>query len=228
MKIILIALLTSLPIWAQSTKKIVEQLDEINKPSSKVICAEDSNELYDPSEALKDINAGKLTFLGRALFPGNDKNLTCVYKSDTAYILYNNCLSSKKECAATDIEVISFNGDIASFYVQNANATIPVSKTLRSDYSMTWRVSVTATPSVSNKLTVEDLKKFKEKHDAVSGGCSIGSTFKAADLSSEAFCLGGVKNPTWNSAAEKFWKEPGEEWYKTQQYLRKVVLETKF
>ncbi|MBA2403763.1 MAG: hypothetical protein H0V66_03245, partial [Bdellovibrionales bacterium] len=68
MKIILIAMLSSLTLWAQSPE----------------LCEQ---ELYSPHQALKDINTGKLTFMGRQIFPGSGQNYTCVYKSQTAYIL---------------------------------------------------------------------------------------------------------------------------------------------
>jgi hypothetical protein len=75
--------------------------------------------------------------MGRQIFPGSGQNYTCVYKSETAYILYNNCMGNKKESSALDLEVISFNGDIASYFIQNADATVSVSDTARANYSMT-------------------------------------------------------------------------------------------
>lgn len=208
MKTLILALVTSLPLWA--------------------LTPDNGAELLNPTEALIDINSGKLVFMGREIFPGSGQNYTCVYRSETAYILYNNCMASKKESAATDIEVISFKGDIASFYVLNGKLTTPVSTITRAEYDMSWRISVTGSPAVTDKLTVADLKKHKEIHTEVSGGCSIGSTFKAQDMTSKAFCFGGVKNPTWIEAGEQFWKEPTEDWYTTLKYLRKVVVGTKF
>lgn len=228
MKTLFFAMLISQPLWAQSPQKAVKQLEEINRPASEVLCAEKDKELYSPLDALKDINSGKLTFLGREIFPGSGQNYTCVYKSETAYILYNNCMGNKKESSATDLEVISFTGDIVSFFIQNKDATVAVSATLRPDYDMTWRVSVAPSEAVSDKLTVADLKKYKEKNGINNGGCSIGSTFKAQDLNSKPFCYGGVDNPNWKTIGEKFWKEPTEDWYQTQKYLRKVVEGTKF
>jgi hypothetical protein len=215
MKILLIVsilTLISLPVWSGARK----------------ISAENQSELLTPEEALQDINQGKLIFMGRQIFPGSGQNYTCVYRSETAYILYNNCMANKKESQATDIEVLSFNGDIASFYILNKDSIAPISSGLRSGYDMSWRVSATESPAISAKLTVEDLKKHKEKHSEVSGGCSIGSTFKAQDMTSKAFCLGGVKSPQWMLAAEMFWLEPTESWYETLKYLRTVVVGTKF
>jgi hypothetical protein len=93
---------------------------------------------------------------------------------------------------------------------------------------MTWRVSVAPSEAISDKLSIADVKKYKEKYTALTGGCSIGSTFKAKDMNSKPFCYGGVKNPAWMTEGETFWKDPGQDWYKTQKYLRKVVEGTKF
>lgn len=214
-----------------SAKSLVKQVEHINYSQSADQCETTSsgeeNQAYSPVEALKDIQAGKLTFLGRDLFPGSDQNKTCVYKSDTAYILYNNCMANKKESPATDIEVISFKGGITSFYVQNKQAGIPVSTMTRASYDMTWRISLTPTPP-AGPMNIQELKKFKEKYDATDGGCFIGSTFKAQDMSSQVQCYGGVKSPEWVEAAEKLWQEPGDDWYNAKKYLRKVVEATKF
>jgi hypothetical protein len=217
-------------LGAVTPKDVVKQAQKLDEAKPQVECAsvvEDSTPLYTPLDALKDIHSGKLVFLGRDLFPGSDQNRTCVYKSETAYILYNNCMGNKKESPATDIEVISFKGGIESFYILNKDSKIPVSTMDRANYDMSWKVSVTPTPAVGN-LSLAELKKFKEKYDPTSGGCFIGTTFKAQDMSSTAYCFHGSNDPKWIEAGEKFWKEPGEEWKKTKQYLRKVVEQTKF
>lgn len=228
MKYLLLVLLVSLPLMAQTPGKSIKQLEEINSNNSTVACAENEEGHYSPQQALKNINSGKLTFLGRDIFPGSGQNYTCVYKSDTAYILYNNCMGNKKESSALDIEVIAFTGGMASFFVQNAKAIHPVSATLRANYDMTWRVSAAPSDAVMNNLTISDLKKYMDKHHALTSGCSVGSTFKAQDMNSKPFCYGGAKDLVWMTEAEKFWKEPGEDWYNTQKYLRKVVESSKF
>jgi hypothetical protein len=232
MKYLLMPLISliSFSLGAVTPEDVARQAQKLEEAKPQVDCAsklEDVPPLYTPLEALKDIHAGKLVFLGRDLFPGSDQNRTCVYKSETAYILYNNCMGNKKESPATDIEVISFKGGIESFYILNKDSKIPVSAMDRKDYDMSWRVSVTPTPAVGN-MTIAELKNFKEKYDPTSGGCSIGTTFKAQDMSSTVYCFHGSNDPKWIEAGEKFWREPGDEWKKTKQYLRKVVEETKF
>lgn len=181
-----------------------------------------------PLEALRSIKAGKLTYMGRDLFPGNDQNRTCVYKSDLAYILYNNCLSSKKESSATDIEIIGFDGNITNFYIQNKDDSSPISTQVRSQYSMTWRVGITPSDAPGN-LTLAQLKAYKEKYTvASSGGCFIGKTFEAQNMDSKASCLRKLQSPKWTDSATAFWLNPDAEWYEIQKYLRQVVVGTKF
>lgn len=228
MKAIILTLFVSLPLWALSPENSVKELEKINQSASAVNCTEDADDLYTPLEAIKDINAGKLTFLGRALFPGNDQNYTCVYKSETAYIIYNNCMSSKKESAATDLEVLSFKGGMIGFTILNKTALPPASETVRAEYNSTWRVTVNPSPAVSSKLSMAELKKLVGDLHESRGSCLIGRTFEAQKLDAQVICLGGLNNPTWKAEAEKFWREPTEEWYKSLKYLRQVVVATKF
>jgi hypothetical protein len=226
----LIFLLTfSATSYAEIEKKISINIEKLNSINSNALDCEktitNGDQLYTPQEALKDINSSKLVFLGRDLFPGNDQNRTCVYKNEKAYVLYHNCIANNKESSATDIEVISFNGGIASFYIQNAKGDAPVSETDRADYTMTWRVSSQPSPSVG-KMSVAELKKYRETH--TNSGCFIGSTFKAQDKDAKAHCFKGFENNSWVSAGESFWKEPGDEWMKTQKHLRSVAKGSNF
>lgn len=194
-------------------------------------CQQNGSQHYTPQQALEDINSGKLTFLGRDLFPGSDQNRTCVYKSETAYILYNNCMSSKKEAPATDIEVISFNGGIMKFYIENGKIPDPISTLQRSQYDSTWTVSYLKSEPPGN-LSVNDLKSYKEKFNTstTGGGCYVGGSFQAQNMSEKGNCYGNLRGKAddWISSSERFWKSPGEDWYKTLKYLRKTVVETKF
>ena len=200
--------------------------------SSFQVCAQVSSEASEkapitPQEAIKDINSGKLTFMGREKFPGSFQNYTCVYKSDRAYIIYNNCMGNKKENPTMDLEVISFEGTITSFYNENKTTEVPVSERVRSQYDMSWRLGYTPSPAVG-KMTITEIIAFKEKYDYTTGGCFIGSTFKAQDMNSEVSCFNVEDVSEWSTAAESFWKEPSDEWYETKKYLRTVIKNSKF
>ena len=218
--------LSTVSLGATSNLKAVKQLQNLDKINPEVACASEKIP-GTPQEAIKDINSGKLTFLGREKFPGSFQNYTCVYKSGRAYILYHNCMANKKESPTMDMEIISFEGDITSFYVENTKTDLPVSERVRSQYDMSWRVSYTPSPPVGN-MTVPEIMAFREKHDESSGGCFIGSTFKAQDMNSKVQCFGGGSASEWSAAAESFWKEPGEDWYKTKKYIRSAVKLSKF
>lgn len=237
--IILSLFLVSSPLWAQTAKDVMKQLDGLQGLKLDAVCetceAKQVAEApaprggdYTPQDALRDINSGKLTFMGRDLFPGSDQNRTCVYKSDKAYILYNNCMSSKKEAPATDIEVISFDGGVIRFYVENGQNPAPISTLPRSAYDSSWTVSFNPGPPPGS-IGVAGLKAYKEKvNPSSSGGCSVGNAFGAQNMNTKGFCYGGYKSPEWMPVAESFWKEPGDDWLKAKQLLRKTVVETKF
>ena len=236
--IIVSLFLVSSPLWAQTARDVMKQLNGLQGIKLDAICetceasknaeAAPSNGPYSPQDALRDINSGKLTFMGRDLFPGSDQNRTCVYKSDKAYILYNNCMSSKKEAPATDIEVISFDGGVIRFYVENGQNPAPISTLPRSAYDSSWTVSLNPGPPPGN-IGVAGLKAYKEKvNPGSSGGCSVGNAFGARNMDTKGFCYGGYKSPEWMPGAESFWREPGDSWIKAKQLLRKTVVETKF
>jgi len=233
--ILLNLMILSTNLWAQSPKDFIRKMADskfLDPASECYTCkASERSGHYTPQQALEDINSGKLTFMGRDLFPGSDQNRTCVYKSETAYILYNNCMSSKKEAPATDIEVISFNGGIMKFYVENGKIPDPISTLDRSQYDSTWTVSYLES-AVPGALNVNDLKRYKERFNTSQnkGGCYVGGSFQAQNMSQKGVCYGNLKDkaPNWIRSSETFWRNPGEEWNKTKKYLRKTVVDTKF
>lgn len=232
--------LVSSPLWAQSAIDVMRQLDGLQNLKVDPICetceAKKAAEAipprsgtYSPQEALQDIHSGKLTFMGRDLFPGADQNRSCIYKSDRAYIIYNNCMSSKKESPATDIEVISFKGGLIRFYVENGNNPAPISTLPRSAYDSAWNVAFTPSTPITD-ATINDLKAFKEKFTpGVTGGCYVGDTFGARKMETTGKCYGGYTGGAgWLPGAESFWRDPGDSWLKAKQLLRKTVVGTKF
>src|SRR5690606_21564351 len=52
--------------------------------------------VFTAQEGIAAILDGPLEYMGRDLFPGSAQNRTCVFKSKSAYILYNNCMANKK------------------------------------------------------------------------------------------------------------------------------------
>ena len=225
-------LLLSSNLWAQ--RDVIKQLDNVHEQSQKTNApcptCEEASGVYTPQAALADIKAGNLQFLGRDLFPGSDQNRTCVFKSEKAYILYYNCMASKKEAPATEIEVISFDGGLMRFYVENGSATPgPISKMDRAQYDGTWSVYYIPTAAPGN-LNVNQLKAYKERFTTSHGACWIGKTGGAKDMSSKASCYGAASTSlsSWGPSGENFWYNPGKEWPETHQYLRKQVETAKY
>lgn len=186
---------------------------------------------YSPQNALSDINSGDLKFIGRELMPGSGQNRTCIYQNAKVYVLYNNCMSNRKEAPATDIEVISKQGGTVKFYVEMFNTGgKKMSKLTRDEYkSGTFSVVYTKTPPPGN-LNVKKTIDFVKSNEINGNACFIGSTFKAHDMNTKATCIGGEvdKVSDWAPSAESFWKNPPQEWYTTQSKLRKLVETTPF
>lgn len=236
MKRLSLLLLLSFSAFAQNEKEVVKQLESLQGVSTKTPCATcevshlgSKQNIYTPEQAIADINAGTLQFLGRDLFPGSDSNRTCVFKSSRAYVLYNNCMGNKSEAPATDIEVISFDGGIAHFYVEHFGSGA-ISAIPRSSYKGTFTLNFIPTESIGN-MTIAQLKAFKVKYDtSTNDGCWIGSPNGAQDMASKASCYGRTKQElsAWNPDAETFWKNTGNNWQATLQKLRQTILKTKY
>jgi hypothetical protein len=236
MKIIFYALvLATTSLYAQTAKDVVKQLNGLQGINTLdpvcETCAASQVPALTPQEAIKAINLGKLVYIGRELLAGHDQNRSCVYRSDTAYIIYHNCMGSKKESEATEIEVLSFKGGMTRFYIQNNKTVGPVSNTKRADYDMVWTVDHVQT-AAPGKFDLAGIKNFYAGtiDDYAKGSCFIGRTFGAQDMTSVANCrkMDTDVAAKWKSEAESFWKEPGEEWYAAKKYLRKTVLATKY
>ncbi|MFL5783502.1 MAG: hypothetical protein ACJ76H_02760 [Bacteriovoracaceae bacterium] len=221
MKYVLLFLLTIVHVRAQT----LTGLDQIQGASPEVKC---DKHLMTPQEATVELNGTK-TFVGREHLPGNEQNYTCIYKTSRAWILYNNCMASKKENGATDIEVIPFEGGIVRFYIENNKTGLP-SAVKRSDYDMTWTVTYVPTASASSGMNIAALKTFKSENITPSGSCYIGSTFKARELSQSATCykVSDGDSANWESSATSFWRDPGENWYRALKDMRTTISKTSF
>lgn len=182
---------------------------------------------YTPQEAMADINSGELTFMGRHKFPVSDSNYTCVFKSAKAYILYNNCMAKRNEAQATDIEVISFDGGMLSFYVENGSSNNgPISEMDRSQYDGSWKFYYTPS-SPAHNLNISQLKDYRgDLTSYKDGACWIGTQGNAQDMSSNKVqCYGNASAhlQEWAPHADRFWRNPGPEWHQAKRNLRHLV-----
>ncbi len=235
----LCATLTISSVHAQDLKESVKSLESIEKVAKNnsapcltcTVAGAPPESMYTPQQALADINAGQLKFIGRDLIPGNDQNKTCVFKTERAYVLYNNCMANRREAPATDIEVISFDGTIVRWYVENYSNLERISRLQRSQYDGTWSISSIPSIAPGPNMNLAQLKAYKagivSNYD---GACWIGRTGGAKDLTSKASCYGTVKNAqsTWAPEGESFWLNPPASWVSTHQVLRKLVETTPF
>lgn len=233
-----LALIFSVSAGAQIKQAVnaTEQLKDLARAGSApcATCAPDGappppppSSLYTPEQALADIKAGNLKFLGRDLMPGSDQNRSCVFKSEKAYVLYNNCMANRKEAPATDIEVINFDGSKIRWYVENGQNPGRISQMNRSDYDGTWSIAVEQYAPAGPNMSVAQLKTYLGQYlnGNAGGACWVGNTLGARDPSTKANCYGNLKPQLseWAPSAESFWRQPPEAFYSTHKDLRKLV-----
>lgn len=226
-----ILLLLSLSLFAQVSPE--ETLKKALSSNEECLVENEEEALgVTISSAIKSIHDGKLTFLGRLQLPGFNQNYSCIFKSNTAYIIYNHCMGSKKEYDTLDLEIVSFKGGINRFYLANNKSGL-ASQTVRSQYDSSWGLDFVATEPPGD-LKAKDFVSFlkvKEEYPGL-GSCYVGGTFKAKDMSQKSECNKHFKNPAgaekWKEDADKIWKEPGEEFYSGLKVLRSAVTSSKY
>lgn len=209
-------------INAATTAKLNNDCDPSEKQVTAVEVPSGPNEVFTPQQALIDLNAEELKFIGRELMPGSGQNRSCLFQNSKVIVIYDNCMSSKKEAPVTGIKIISKLGGEMEFYVENASSGA-VSKMTRSQYDSTWRLSYSASipPAAS---TINGIKKYMQDNEVNSKFCYIGESFKAL-AEARATCSAAIAfdKTKWTSTAESFWQNPPEAWYTTQTKLRKLV-----
>lgn len=218
--IILSLLLSTVSSFAvEDSLKVLER----NQVGPEVTCENCSDQTNCPQKIVDQLLNGELTFMGRDLLPGSDQNRSCVFRSATAYVIYRNCMSNKREAPATSISVIPFTGGMIDFYVENSSQlNEPISTLQRSQYDSTWRVSLAQTP-VPGQLNMDGIKTYLRNAQSRQSGCYVGNSMAAQDMSQRGACYGGARNPQWLSDAEAFWKNPGPDWTRTLQHVRRRV-----
>ena len=189
-----------------------------------------SSSSYTPNQALDDLNSGELKFIGREIMPGSDQNRSCIYKNNSVYLVYGNCMGNKKEGSATDFQVINMKGHQIKFYHEPFSDDAP-SSLQRSQYDGTWSISYVKSDVPGNISGIVPMQNYLKKNlNFPNGVCYIGNSFRAKDPTATASCSGPMKpyQPSWAPAAESFWSKPTADWYSTQASLRKLIIATKY
>lgn len=223
----------------RETAQLVENVvrDGVNPPKIETNCPPEipnppktettttQSKAYSPEAALAELNSGELKFVGRDLMPGSGQNRTCIYKNDKVYVLYGNCMSSKKE-SVMDMRIISANGESIHFYMEDFKGR-PTSAMKREEYAGTWRVSYNKVDR-PEQMNMSQIKNYVEKIDSSTTGCWVGG--ESSNNSTKADCFGELKNnlADWAPSAESFWHKPTNSWYATQLKMRKVIQSTRF
>ncbi len=222
MKYLILTLVLSITSAHAQLQKGLEAIS--GDPSPVATCEDCADDPTCPQNLMRDVLNSPMTFMGREIMPGSNQNYSCVYRGATAYIIYGNCMGSKREGAATDIKIMPFTGGMISFYVENSSqVNTPISTMQRSQYDSTWRVSFQPSPATGT-LNMAGVKSVLESANTrTSGGCYVGASMGAQDMAHRGACYGGYQNETWMSSARDFWQNPGTEWPQTLQRLRTTV-----
>jgi hypothetical protein len=179
---------------------------------------------YTPTSALNDLNSEELKFVGKALMPGNGKNLSCVYKNSKVYVIYDNC--SKKE-SVTDIRIINHEGEILNFYVENYDLPTKTSKMKRADYNGEWGIRYNKYPAVGPKtdMTISDMQRYLKANETSTGNYCFITNEEVKSKTSKNYCSGSFGSSTsgWIDSSTQFWNDPPPEWYTTQTKLRNLI-----
>jgi len=206
----------------EDSLKVLEQ----NQVGPEVTCENCSDQTNCPQKIMDQLLNGELTFMGRDLLPGSDQNRSCVYRSATAYVIYRNCMGSRREAPATSISVIPFTGGMIDFYIENSSRQNAAISSLRRDqYDSSWTVSIKNTPA-PGQLNLEGVKTYLRDASSPSfrgGGCYVGGSMAAQNMSTRGNCYSGYSNPNWVRDAEAFWRNPGPDWQRTLQHLHRKV-----
>lgn len=200
-----------------------------HQSSSKLKRGLASDDVYTPQDAVSDALSSKLVFKYYAQLPGaGDSVGSCVFANDKVLVVYNACLRSKKEAPATNIDIISFDGGMVSFYIENserAGMKGKNSQLRREDYDGNWRVSFAQTNSAFRpEMSMSELRSYYVANYGVlaKSSCYVGGTLVSNPIPR---CKGRALEiqDAWGASAAEFWAQPDENWYTFQKLMRSEI-----
>lgn len=185
-----------------------------------------------PAAALQLISTGQLRYLGRGLLPGSDTVGSCVFFDGTNYVIVHACRRDGREAPATNIEIITPQGQKISYYIENSEATdrnvgMP-SQVRRENYDRSFRISYQKMDPPPTPYSLESMRAYLQRGQSdYSNVCYTGGmTLNQRD--SLSVCNRGVVSEfnSWQPAADAFYNEPGDAWYSFLRTMRQKVQAT--
>lgn len=175
--------------------------------------------MYTLEEALADVSASPLTYVGTGDWTGIARIKACVYRNDRVFVV--NVYCTLKEMPAFGMAVLSPTRGRVYFY---AEAKKPISALRRGDYFTFLAEAEPAVvdanvPALELSFTYDQLRAWDAKrYKRFAPACSVGTELKKAQGS----CVGDLKSQTdtWVGRNKPFVDAPPADWYKVVKEMR--------
>ena len=175
--------------------------------------------MYTLEEALADVFAGPLTYVGTGDWTGIARIKSCVYRNDRVFVV--NVYCTLKEMPAFGMAVLSPTRGRVYFY---AEAKKPISALRRNDYFTFLGEAEPAlvdanVPALDLAFTYDQLRAWDQKrYKRFAPACAVGTELKKA----QASCVGDLKSQTdaWVGRNKPFVDAPPADWYKAVKEMR--------
>lgn len=184
-------------------------------PDPTVDAAPPADPLYTITEALDDIAASPLVYMGTGAWPGTFSIKACAYHNKHVLVVYDYCTG--REQPALGLHVISPTRGSLHIYVE---ADKGISTLVRADY-MTFKIEgyPQTEPPPRLDFTYDEVSAWYERrYNAHDGACWV--TVGDTSCSSEVV----DRLDAWSPSAEAFIADPGTRWYELVKAVRTRTL----
>ncbi len=178
--------------------------------------------LYTLREAIADVMASPLAFIGTGEWTGVTPYPPCAYRNDRVIVLDNYC-TTRKEISTFGIDVYSPTRGWVEIYA-TAKDKRPVSKTPRSQYGSFIVTSgpVPAPGKVEMELTFDMTYQEVERYEGVRAGAGIPSCWQGVHAEPASGCnqeMPAGVGRAFRAEHEAFMKDPPELWYEFARHI---------
>jgi hypothetical protein len=188
---------------------------DADEPGDAAIDAASVDPLYTITEALDDIGASPLEYIGTGAWFGTFSIKACAYRNKSVLVVYDYCTG--REQPALGLHVISPTRGSLHVY---AEAGKPISTLVRSEY-MTFRIDgyPQTEPPPQLDFTFAEVNAWHERrYHSDAGACSTGD--------GDSMCTTELTDrlDAWEPSAKALIDEPPPRWYEVVKNLRARTL----
>jgi hypothetical protein len=220
--------LSLLLVTACATSKPVERRNPravaAREPVTETVAeAVPETALYAADEALRDVLAGELQYLGTGRWPGVERSRACAFHNDRVLIV--NVYCTLVETQAFRVEVFSPERGRVKIY---AEANGPVSTRNRSEY-FTFMAESGPPPRPETRIrplavtmSYQELSDYEQqRYNAYLPGCFAGEI----NQQPTAGCLGALATQEngWTARNRAFLESPNDDWYRVIRRMRTLT-----